>query len=89
MPIFSSHDGTDLAYHVFGEGAPLICLPGGSLQDSVYLGELGGLSAHRQLILLDLRGTGRSATPQDTASYRCDRLVDDVEGGRGPLSVAR
>jgi len=27
------------------------------MQDSVYLGDLGGLSAHRQLIRLDLRGT--------------------------------
>ncbi|MFI9586817.1 alpha/beta fold hydrolase [Streptomyces sp. NPDC052236] len=89
MPIFSAHDGTDLAYHVFGDGAPLICLPGGPLQDSVYLGELGGLSAHRQLILLDLRGTGRSATPQDAASYRCDRLVDDVEALREHLGLGR
>jgi proline-specific peptidase len=89
MPIFSAHDGTDLAYHVFGEGAPLICLPGGPMQDSVYLGELGGLSAHRQLILLDLRGTGRSATPNDTASYRCDRLVDDVEALREHLGLDR
>ena len=47
------------------------------MQDSVYLGDLGGLSARRQLIVLDLRGTGRSI-PADPASYRCDRLVDDV-----------
>src|SRR6266540_205774 len=43
VPIFSAYDGTDLAYHVFGAGAPLVCLPGGPMQDSVYLGELGGL----------------------------------------------
>jgi pimeloyl-ACP methyl ester carboxylesterase len=34
--------------------------------------------AHRQLVLLDLRGTGESAIPADPSSYRCDRLVDDV-----------
>lgn len=89
MPTFSAHDGTDLAYHVFGEGIPVICLPGGPMQDSVYLGELGGLSAHRQLIMVDPRGTGQSAIPEDAASYRCDRLVDDVEALRERLGLDR
>jgi proline iminopeptidase len=89
MPTFSAHDGTDLAHHVFGEGIPVICLPGGPMQDSVYLGELGGLSAHRQLIVVDPRGTGQSAIPEDAASYRCDRLVDDVEALREHLGLDR
>lgn len=89
MPTFSAPDGTELAYHVFGDGPPLVCLPGGPMQDSRYLGDLGGLSAHRQLVMLDLRGTGRSATPEDPASYRCDRLVDDVESLREHLGLDR
>lgn len=89
MPTFSAHDGTDLAYHVFGEGIPVICLPGGPMQDSVYLGELGGLSARRQLIMVDHRGTGQSAIPEDATSYRCDRLVDDVEALREHLGLER
>jgi proline iminopeptidase len=89
MPTFSVPDGTDLAYHVFGSGIPVICLPGGPMQDSDYLGELGGLSAHRQLIMLDPRGTGQSATPEDPGSYRCDRLVDDVEALREHLGLDR
>ncbi|MEV4110705.1 alpha/beta hydrolase [Nonomuraea sp. NPDC049695] len=89
MPSFSAHDGTNLAYHVYGEGTPVVCLPGGPMQDSDYLGELGGLPAHRQLIMVDPRGTGRSATPQDAASYRCDRLVDDVEALREHLGLDR
>ena len=89
MPTFSAPDGTDLAYHVFGEGTPVICLPGGPMQDSVYLGDLGGLSAHRQLIMVDPRGTGQSAIPEDVASYRCDRLVDDVEALREHLGLDR
>lgn len=78
MRTFHAADGTELAYHVHGEGAPLICLPGGPMRASAYLGDLGGLPAHRQLIMLDLRGTGKSAIPADPASYRCDRLVEDV-----------
>jgi proline iminopeptidase len=78
MPAFRAFDGTELAYHVQGEGAPLVCVPGGPMRDSVYLGDLGGLAAFRRLIMLDLRGTGQSAVPADPASYRCDRQVDDV-----------
>jgi proline iminopeptidase len=89
MPSFRAHDQTDLAYHVFGAGTPLICLPGGPMRDSAYLGELGGLSAHRQLIVADLRGTGQSAIPADPASCRCDRLVDDVEALREHLGLDR
>ncbi|MFI1104098.1 alpha/beta fold hydrolase [Streptomyces melanogenes] len=89
MPTFSTYNETKLAYHVFGEGPPVICLPGGPMQASAYLGELGGLSAHRQLIMLDLRGTGESAAVADTASYRCDRLVQDVEALREHLGLDR
>ena len=78
MPAFRAFDGTELAYHVRGAGAPLICLPGGPMRASAYLGDLGGLTRHRQLVMLDLRGTGESAEPADPSSYRCDRLVDDV-----------
>ncbi|MFF8896588.1 alpha/beta fold hydrolase [Streptomyces lydicus] len=88
MPTFSAPDGTQLAYRVIGEGDPLVCIPGGPT-DSAYLGDLGGLSAYRQLILLDLRGTGRSAIPDDTSSYRCDRLIDDVEALRKHLGLPR
>ncbi|MCK8432730.1 alpha/beta hydrolase [Streptomyces sp. D2-8] len=89
MPTFSAPDGTVLAYHVTGEGPPLLCLPGGPMQDSVYLGDLGGLTAHRTLIRLDLRGTGHSTVPRDPASYRCDRQVGDVEALRAELGLKR
>ncbi|MEU5892931.1 alpha/beta hydrolase [Streptomyces sp. NPDC047461] len=89
MPTFTTPDGTTLAYHATGEGPPLVCLPGGPMQASAYLGDLGGLSAHRTLIRLDLRGTGDSATPEDPASYRCDRQVDDVEALREELGLDR
>jgi proline iminopeptidase len=88
VPAFHAFDGTKLAYHVRGDGAPLICLPGGPMRASACLGDLGGLSRHRRLILLDLRGTGDSATPADPSSYRCDRLVDDVLALQDHLGLA-
>ncbi|MCX5392358.1 alpha/beta fold hydrolase [Streptomyces sp. NBC_00094] len=91
MPTFTAPDGTELTYHVSGSfpgsGAPLLCLPGGPMQDSAYLGDLGGLTAFRRVIRLDLRGTGASAVPDDPSSYRCDRLVEDVEALRAELGL--
>jgi proline-specific peptidase len=89
VPAFDAVDGTRLAYHEIGEGPPLVCVPGGPMQAPAYLGDLGGLSAHRRLVLLDLRGTGESATPADTSTYRCDRQVDDVEALRVQLGLDR
>jgi proline iminopeptidase len=48
------------------------------MRESTYLGDLGGLPRYRQLIKLDLRGTGKSAIPADPGSYRCDLQVEDV-----------
>ncbi|MER5936029.1 alpha/beta hydrolase [Streptomyces sp. NPDC001928] len=88
MPTFSASDGTRIAYHLRGEGEPLLVVPGGPMRASAYLGDLGGLAAHRQLVLLDLRGTGDSAAPEDPATYRCDHMVDDVEVLRDHMGLA-
>ncbi|MFI0975541.1 alpha/beta fold hydrolase [Streptomyces sp. NPDC021093] len=95
---FSAPDGTRLAYRITGPGkgagtdvedSPVLCLPGGPMQDPRYLGDLGGLDRHRRLLFLDLRGTGRSEIPADPSSYRCDRLVDDIEALRAHLGLDR
>jgi pimeloyl-ACP methyl ester carboxylesterase len=89
MPRFRSWDGTELAYRLVGSGPPLVCIPGGPGQAVEYLGDLGGLSGDRTLILLDNRGTGASHAPQDPLTYRVDRLVQDVEALRDQLGLDR
>ncbi|MEW2166613.1 alpha/beta hydrolase [Streptomyces sp. NPDC007084] len=89
MPAFTAPDGTRLAHHSRGEGAPLLCLPGGPMRACAYLGDLGGLTRHRRLELLDLRGTGDSERPADPATYRCDHQVADVEAFRNHLGLDR
>jgi proline iminopeptidase len=92
VPYFAAPDGTRLAYHVVGShpgASPVVCVPGGPVRDSAYLGDLGGLGRHRQLFLVDLRGSGDSARPADPASYRCDRQVGDVEALRDHLHLDR
>jgi proline iminopeptidase len=86
---FAAPDGTHLAFHHHGTGTPIICVPGGPMLDSAYLGDLGGLAADRALVLLDLRGTGESERPRDLASYRCDRQVPDLEALREHLGLDR
>jgi pimeloyl-ACP methyl ester carboxylesterase len=54
---------------------------------SAYFGDLGGLAAHQELVLLDLRGTGDSAKPADAASLRVDRQADDIEALRVALGL--
>lgn len=89
MPALTAPDRTRLAYTEIGRGTPVVCLGGGPMQDSDYLGDLGGLSAAARLIRLDLRGTGASELPVDPQTYRCDRQVDDVEALRDHLGLDR
>jgi pimeloyl-ACP methyl ester carboxylesterase len=89
MPAFESYDGTVLAHTGGGAWPALVCLPGGPGRNPVYLGDLGGLgrAAGRDLVMLQTRGTGDSAVPASTASYRCDRQVGDVEALRAHLGL--
>ncbi|MFL1902307.1 alpha/beta fold hydrolase [Streptomyces tauricus] len=89
MAHFRAPDGTWLVHREEGAGEPLLCLPGGAMRAPAYLGDLGGLSAYRRLVLPDLRGTGGSQVPADPATYRCDRQVDDVEALREHLGLDR
>jgi pimeloyl-ACP methyl ester carboxylesterase len=87
MARFTSFDGTELAYREVGEGPPLVVLAGGPGRASEYLGTLGGLDAHRRLVILDNRGTGESEEPADPFTYRRDMLVRDVEMLRRHLGL--
>ena len=86
---FASYDGLRLSYTPRGRGQPLVCVPGGPGRDPGYLGDLGGLDreAERELVLLEVRGTGASAVPDDPASYRCDRMTEDVDALRAHLGL--
>lgn len=89
MRRFAAADGTVLAYRSLGSGPVLVCVPGGPGQAGQYLGDLGGLDAYRTLVVLDNRGTGDSAVPADPATYRVERIVDDVEALRRHLDLQR
>ena len=87
MPTFEAADGTRLSYREEGSGPPLLCHPGGPGRAVDYLEDLAGLTAHRTLVLLDQRGTGRSATPEDPTSFTPVQLAADVEALRRALGL--
>jgi len=86
METFQTSDGRKLAYTVIGSGPMLVCHPGGPGFAGVELGDLGGLTASRTLILLDPRGTGGSDPGPD---YSLDGYAADLEQLRGHLGLAR
>ena len=89
MSIYSSYDQSSLWFHTMGEGAPLICLPGGPGMDVQYLGNLGGLDRRRTLVLADPRAAGRSATPSDHGRCAFPEQVRDLEALRLHLGLER
>ncbi|MGA4880590.1 alpha/beta fold hydrolase [Streptomyces lydicamycinicus] len=93
MPHFRTYDDAELHYRVLGPAdsplPPLVCLAGGPGRDAAYLGDLGGLAAHRQLILPDGRGTGASPAAADPARYAFPQLAEDLEALRAHLGLER
>ena len=89
MTGFASYDGTRLHYTVQGDGAVLVCQPGGPGRASAYLEDLAGLSRDHRIVLLDSRGTGHSEVPADPGTMRADRLGDDLEALRAELGLER
>jgi pimeloyl-ACP methyl ester carboxylesterase len=82
----ATRDGLTLAYRLVGHGPLLVCQSGGPGRASSYLRDLGGLAAHRTLVLLDSRGTGSSDRAEpDLLTY--DRLSNDLEDLREQLGV--
>jgi pimeloyl-ACP methyl ester carboxylesterase len=87
LPSFRSYDGAPLTYTEVGQGPRLVCLPGGPGRAVAYLEDLGGLSAHRRLVLLDPRATGRTEVPADPSTLRFDRMAGDLEALREHLEL--
>ncbi|BDH09854.1 alpha/beta fold hydrolase [Streptomyces hygroscopicus] len=93
MPHFRTYDDAELHYRVLGPAdsplPPLVCLAGGPGRDAAYLGDLGGMAAHRQLIIPDSRGTGDSPSAADPSRYAFPQLSEDVEALREHLGLER
>jgi proline-specific peptidase len=89
MEGLTTRDGRRLAYARTGDGPVLVCHGGGPGFSSRYLGDLAGLGAELELVLLDPRGTGGSTKPTDARAYAINDYVADLEELREHLGLER
>lgn len=91
MTSFTSHDGTRLHADVIGDDSlpTLVVLAGGPARHPVYLGDLGGLSTRRRLVVLHQRGVGLSASGPGGTAATWPELAEDVESLRQALDLER
>ncbi|MFO6447564.1 alpha/beta fold hydrolase [Erythrobacter sp. NE805] len=89
---FASFDGTDLAFHVAGEGTPVILLHGlfsSAEMNWIKWGHGERLAAAGfRAIMLDFRVHGQSAAPRDPEAYPPRVLVRDVAALAAHLDLA-
>lgn len=78
MPSLRTPEGGNLFYEMRGDGAPIVCHPGGPGFSGAYLGDLGGLDRSRSVVALDPRGSGRSDQPGSPDAYALDDYVADL-----------
>lgn len=81
MPeIVNPTDGTRISYEVVGDGPPLLLLHGSALSRAIWrgFGYVRALRDQYRLILVDLRGHGRSDKPHSVDGYSLDLVVGDL-----------
>ena len=86
----ANNRGVRIYYEVEGEGPPVLLLHGttGSLEDWREAGYTGALR-DRQLVLVDLRGHGRSDKPHEPSAYDWPDLVNDANCVLDELAISR
>jgi pimeloyl-ACP methyl ester carboxylesterase len=74
------NEGIRIVYDVIGDGPPLVLLHGATLDGSVWsrAGYVDDLKTDYRLVIVDLRGHGRSDKPYDPESYRMDAMASDI-----------
>jgi pimeloyl-ACP methyl ester carboxylesterase len=75
MPFYTS-DGLKLYYEEHGSGDPLVLVPGFGMDTTAWIDQLDAYKPHFRVILMDLRGGGRSEVPE--VGYGPKDLAGDV-----------
>ena len=73
---YADVNGVHLYFEVHGEGSPLVLLHGGLMAGEAFAPLLPALTAHHQVVLVDLQGHGRTADVDRPLDLRL--MADDV-----------
>jgi pimeloyl-ACP methyl ester carboxylesterase len=73
-----NRDGVELYYEVHGEGPALLLTHGYGSSSHMWAGQVAPFAKHVKLITWDMRGHGRSASPDDPSLYSEDATVADM-----------
>jgi pimeloyl-ACP methyl ester carboxylesterase len=77
MPTLN-RDGVNLYYEVHGEGPTILLSHGYSATSQMWQGQVEALSKDHRLVIWDMRGHGRSDSPEDPALYSEPATVADM-----------
>lgn len=78
MATLKRDDGVSLYYEVHGQGPVLLLTHGYSATSQMWAGQVGPLSQDHTLVTWDMRGHGRSDSPDDPALYSEAATVADM-----------
>jgi proline-specific peptidase len=85
---FASLRDGDIWYRIYGSGdRALLALHGGPSMTSVYLEPLARLARGRRVVIYDQLGCGKSDHPDESALWRTERFVEELEQLRGWLGL--
>jgi pimeloyl-ACP methyl ester carboxylesterase len=82
-----SSEGLKVHYEIYGQGDPIVIMPGGLGDSSSMMQVIGPLSRERQVIAIDLEGHGRTALRDTPMSH--EKLGDDVAAVLKHLNIAK
>jgi len=86
---YFERDGVRLYYEVHGQGPALLLTHGFSATSQMWRGQIESLARTHSLILWDMRGHGRSASPTENALYSAAHTVADMAALLDHLGHAR
>lgn len=90
MP-FATNSDTEIYYEVHGEGKPLVLLHGfvASSFQWHFCGYVDALKKSHRLVLIDLRGHGRSSKPHERTQYSLQCRLADIRAVLKALAISR
>ncbi|MDF2512232.1 MAG: hypothetical protein K0S04_2098 [Herbinix sp.] len=76
-----STDGAKIAYHITGQGFPLLLVHGSGHSKELWqnLGWIDSFQNHFTTISIDIRGNGESNKSYDPGFYSIDYILDDIK----------